>query len=137
MGRKVFQDFAHVLCQKFIEVPSNADLVNLVILGDGKLELDITAQKAIHNRCPISPLPYMNGAREWLDGRLAEFLIPPGEFIGAAITVDYTVLLKRDPPLHWLSARYDFACIGMIRAKDREYTSCMKATKEWGLGQLL
>jgi hypothetical protein len=29
MARKAFQDFAHVLCQKLIEVLSTKDLVNL------------------------------------------------------------------------------------------------------------
>ena len=126
-----------MLCQKFIEVPSSADLVNLAIFGDGKLELDITTRKASHNRAPISPLPYMNEARDWLEGRLTELLIPPQEFISAALTVDYTVTLQRKPPLDWLSAQYNFACIGVIRARDREYTSSMSATKEWGLGQLI
>jgi hypothetical protein len=137
MARKVFQDFAHVLCQKFIEVPSSADLVNLVIFGDGRLELDITTRKANHNRAPISPLSYMNEAHKWLEGRLTELLIPSQELVGAALTVDYTVTLQRKPPLNWLSAQYDFACIGVIRAHDREYTSSMKATKKWGLGQLI
>jgi hypothetical protein len=103
----------------------------------GKLELDITTCKASHNHAPISPLPYMNGAREWLEGRLTELLIPAGEFISAALIVGYTVTLQCKPPLHWLSAQYAIACIGMIRAHDREYTSSMKATKEWGLGQLV
>ena len=32
MARKVFQHFAQVLCQRFVEVPSNRDLINLAVL---------------------------------------------------------------------------------------------------------
>jgi hypothetical protein len=135
MARKIFQDFAHVLCQRFIEVPSNADLVRLAILGDGKLELNLSRWKATHNRAAISPLPYMNGAREWLEGRLAELEIPSGELVSAILTVDYTVYLyRRPPPIQWLNAQFDFSCTGVIRAPDREYLSNIKAKKEWGLG---
>ena len=32
VARKVFQHFAQVLCQRFVEVPSNRDLINLAVL---------------------------------------------------------------------------------------------------------
>ena len=38
MARKVFQHFAQVLCQRFVEVPSNRDLINLAILGGGRID---------------------------------------------------------------------------------------------------
>ncbi len=75
----------------------------------------------------------MNAAREWIEGRLAELQIPSRELVGAILTVDYTVNLHRQPPLQWLNAGFDFSCIGVIRAPDREYVSSMKAKKEWGL----
>src|SRR5262245_6632669 len=58
MGRKAFQDFAHILCQRFIEVPTNHDLVNLFIFGGGTMILDVLAQKATVNGLPVKPLPY-------------------------------------------------------------------------------
>ena len=130
MARKVFQDFAHVVCQKFIEVPSNTDLVKLAVLGDGKLELDLIAGKASHNRGAISPLPYMKETREWIECRLTELQIPSVELLSATLVAEYTVTLHRLPPLHWLSAKFEFACTGIIRASDREYVSEMKANKE-------
>ena len=121
MGRKVFQDFAHVLCQKFVEVPSNRDLVNLAIFGDGTLELDLTARKAMHNRAPVEPLPYVDNMRGWLEQRLVELRIDNSELARAALTVEYTVALSRmapDPgrtaPLPGLSALFDFACTGVV-----------------------
>ena len=66
MARKVFQDFANVLCQKFVDLPTNMDLVNLLILGGGTLVLDITGRKATINRGPVEPLPYAEWARTWL-----------------------------------------------------------------------
>jgi hypothetical protein len=137
MARKVFQDFAHVLCQKFIEVPFNTDLVNLVIFGDGTLQLDLLAGKAIHNRAPIAPLAYMKALRAWLESRLAELEVPPQEMTAALLAVDYTVHLHRRPSLNWLCAEFKFECTGIIRAPDREYESSMRATRDWGLGQLV
>ncbi len=142
MGRKVFQDFAHVLCQKFVEVPSNRDLVNLVIFGDGTLELDLLARKAMHNRAPVEPLPYVDHVRVWLDQRLAELRIDSSELISAALTVEYTVALSRldlpgqTAPLPGLSAAFDFACTGTIESADRKYTSTLKARKRWSLGSV-
>jgi hypothetical protein len=79
MGRKVFQDFAHVLCQKFVEVPSNRDLVNLALLGDGVLRLDITGRRATHNGFPIEPLPFTEQSLLWIESRLHELAIPRAE----------------------------------------------------------
>jgi hypothetical protein len=138
MGRKVFQDFAHVLCQKFTEVPSTRDLVNLIIFGDGTLEMDLTANKARHNQYPVSPLPYMEEARRWLDTRLKELEIPDPALMRAALLVEYTVILSRTPSLGpaGLSAKFDFACTGVIEAPDRKYTSTLKTQKNWGVGQV-
>jgi hypothetical protein len=137
MARKVFQDFAHVLCQKFIETPSNSDLVNLAIFGDGMLQVDFLAGQASHNRAPISPLAYMKSVRTWLERRLAELEIPPQEMAAAHLAVDYTVHLHRRPDLGWLCAEFKFECTGLVRAPDREYVSSMGANRDWGLGQLL
>jgi hypothetical protein len=105
MGRKVFQDFAHVLCQKFVEVPSNRDLVNLAILGDGVLRLDITARKATHNGFAIEPLPFVEESLRWIESRLDELAIPRGELSGANLTVDSRVKLHRKPGVPFLTSR--------------------------------
>ena len=133
MARKHFQDFAYVLCQKFIELPSNKDLVNLVLLGDGTLELDLTARRAMHNRAPVEPLPYADVARAWLDNRLTDLRIPVDELVKSALIINYRVTLSRKPPLHWLSAEFDFSCTGLVEAPDRKYESTLTAKKEWGL----
>lgn len=75
MGRRVFQNSAHVLCQKFVEVPSNRDLVNLAMLGDGVLRLDITGRKATHNGLAIEPLPFAEQYLLWKESRLIELAI--------------------------------------------------------------
>jgi hypothetical protein len=134
VARKVFQDFAHVLCQRFIEVPSNRDLVNLVILGGGTLALDIIGRKATCNRYPVQPLPYSEDARGWLESQMKTRKIPTDELIGASLIVEYVVDLSR-----WQSdpipvAKFDFACTGSITSPDRQYTSVLKAEKTWGLG---
>ena len=126
MARKVFQDFAHVLCQRFIETPSNKDLVNLVVLGGGTLTLDIMTQKATCNRFPINPLPYSEDARNWIASQIA--------MIGAGLTVEYTFDLSRKAALSIMPiAKFDFACTGSITSRNRQYVSVLKAQKTWGL----
>jgi hypothetical protein len=131
MARKVFQDFANVLCQKFVELPTNRDLVNLVILGDGKLVLEVTAGRATHNRYPIETLPYGDWARAWLGERMSALQIPKEQLVHAILTVDYTVTLVRKPGM--LIGQFAFACAGIIEAPDRTYESSLEAKKEWGL----
>ena len=134
MARKVFQDFAHVLCQRFIEVPSNRDLVNLVILGSGTLVLDITGRKAAWNRYPIEPLPYSEDARVWLQTQMQDRKIPGNELVEASLLIEYVVDFTRKLNAPMPSAKFQFACTGSIASPDRQYTAALKAEKEWGLG---
>jgi hypothetical protein len=133
MARKVFQDFAHVMCQKFVDAPSNADLIALVIFGSGRLELDVAAGKHWHNRAPIDAFPYVGEMRRWLEQRMRALDIAPAELASAALTVDYSVTLSRKPPLNWLIADFDFSCTGIIDAPERRYTSTLTSHKTWGL----
>ncbi|KRR26865.1 hypothetical protein CQ14_32620 [Bradyrhizobium lablabi] len=133
VARKVFQDFAHVLCQRFIEVPSNKDLVNLVLLGGGTLALDIVMRKATCNRCHIEPLPYAADARGWLDSQMTKQNIPIEELVGATLVVEYDVSLSRKPENPVLPmAKFHFACTGSISSPDRVYTSVL-TEKLWAL----
>jgi hypothetical protein len=137
VARKVFQDFAHVLCQRFIEVPSNRDLVNLALLGSGELVMDIMIGKATFNRYPIQPLPYAADARLWIEQQLEARAISPSEIVSVLLAVTYTVELQRkwqDFPI--LSATFEFSVKGMIGAPDRQYLSSMEAKKAWGLSQV-
>jgi hypothetical protein len=134
VARKVFQDFAHVLCQRFIEVPSNRDLVNLVLLGGGTLILDLMKRKATCNRYAITPLPYSEDARGWLDSQMVKRKIPIEELVGASLTVEYAVEFSPKSNIPIPTAKFDFACTASIASPDRVYTSVLKAQKTWGLG---
>jgi hypothetical protein len=133
MGRKVFQDFAHVLCQKFIETPSNRDLVNLALLGDGVLRLDITSDRATHNGIAVERLPFTADSLLWLESRLQQLAIPRTELQGATVTVESRVKLYRQPGHPYLSVDLALACSASVRAPDREYVSSLTAEKTWGL----
>ena len=133
MGRKVFQDFAHVLCQKFLEVPSTRDLVNLALFGDGVLDMNFVTRYTTHNRLPVEPLPFMDIARDWLDVRLSELTLPKAELVGASLTVEYTVALSRRAHMPGMSALYNFTCTGVVEAIDRSYSAMLQAEKTWGL----
>jgi hypothetical protein len=122
------------MCQRFIEVPSNRDLVNLVILGGGTLVMDIITRKATCNRFLIEPLPYVEDARRWLFSRMVEHKISNEQLAGASLTVEYAVELSRksDIPIFPV-AKFDFACSASITSPDRLYTSTLAAEKTIGL----
>jgi len=133
MGRKVFQDFAHVMCQMFIESPSNRDLANLAILGNGRLELLFIEDRATHNGVAIEPLPFAEEWRLWAIKRMAVSEINSELLIAASLTVEYEVHLSRKSGLGWLCANYAFKVSSLVQASDRSYTAAMNAEKEWGL----
>jgi hypothetical protein len=133
MARKVFQHFAHVLCQRFIEVPSNKDLASLVLFGTGTLVLDLTAQRATWNRHPVDPLPYAEEARRWLYDQMEQRKIPVEQLVSASLVVEYVVELTRKLNYPFPIAGFDFSCTGSIVSPDRQYTSAQKARKVWGL----
>lgn len=140
MARKIFQDFAHVLCQRFIEVPSNRDLVNLFLLGSGILELNIMGGPSwfSYDGCsyPIEPFPYCSDARTWLDRRMAVHGIDTSQLAGASLTVDCSVdVLPRK--MVFTIARFDLCCVGTIKSPDRSYTAKLSAQRTWGLGTVV
>lgn len=122
-----------MMCQKFIERPSARDIVHLAILGPGRLELNLTEGKAVHNDHAIEPLPFSADWNSWVGARMAELNIPADELKRASLIVNYTVELSRSRGVGWLCATYDFECVGLVEAQDRAYTSNRKGHKEWGL----
>ena len=136
MGRKHFQDLANVMCSKFVDCPSNTDLVDLAILGDGVLELFITEGRAMHDRHAITPLAFASEWLLWAESRLEALRIPRTALHAATLRVQYTVTLERSPALSWLTARFRFGCLGLLMSVDREYRAELSAEKTWGLGQV-
>lgn len=136
MARKHFQDFANVLCKKFVESPRNTDLVDLAIFGSGCLELRITEKRGTHDGHAINPLAFATEYLEWLEWRLDELRIPRDEMRSAMLRVNYTAELTRTSSLKWLGCKFAFDCTGIITAVDREYRSELHAETRWGLGQV-
>lgn len=122
-----------MLCQRFIEAPSNRDLVNLAILGDGILQLAITDGKATHNNLAVKPFPYSAESLTWLRSRLADEHIPTDELRGAVLTVEYKVALRRKETLGWLLIDLKLTCHASVRSVDRKYEARLTADKSWGL----
>ena len=133
MGHKVFQDFAHVLCQKFVDLPSNRDLVNLAILGSGKLTLLVTEGRASHNGIAIQPLPYAELWLAWVKDRMRTLRIAETELTRAQLVADCRVELERQPGTGFLCVKLALACEGTVSAPDRVYSATYQGEKRWGL----
>jgi hypothetical protein len=135
VARKIFQDFAHVFCQRFIEVPSPLDLVNLYILDVGRLDFDILAARARFNDYPVDPFPCMCKARLWLEERLVSENIPRSELIGATLKVTFRTTVDRSR-LPFPSAKFNLACESQIVSPDRSYAASIEAEKAWGISPI-
>ena len=118
-----------MICQRFVEVPSNRDLVNLVILGGGQLMLDILGRKAICNGLPVTPLPYSEDARMWLEAQMQKRGIPMEQLVGVILVIEYDVELSRRPYVPIPTANFKFNCTASIASPDRQYTSSLSAEK--------
>ena len=137
MARKVFADFAHVLCQRFVETPSNRDLVNLALWGGGTLFLDIIGKRATFEDFPVTPLPYSVAALVWLEEQMVRMSIPREELSGAELMVRYTVTMTlRSRGMPMPEASFSFSCVGSVVSTNRTYTSNLQAEKVWGLGEV-
>jgi len=115
MARKVFADFAHILCQRFVETPSNRDLVNLALWGGGTLFLDIIGKRATFEDFPVTPLPYSVATLVWLEEQLVRRSIPREELSGAGLMVRYTVtMILRPLGMPMPEASFSFSCFGTV-----------------------
>lgn len=107
--------------------------MNLALVGSGIWMLDIMMRKAQWNTFPMSPLPYVEDARDWLRSQMEKRAIPAEQLSGAGLIVECVVELGKKPDWPFPSANFDFVCTGIVISPDRQYTSVFKAQKVWGL----
>jgi hypothetical protein len=77
--------------------------------------LDIIGQKATCNRYPVTPLPYSEDARGWLESQMKGRKIPTDELIGASLIVEYAVDLSRKQNDPIPVGKFDSRCRGPNR----------------------
>jgi hypothetical protein len=136
MGRKVFQGFAYVLCQKFVNSSSNRDLVNLAILGSGKLVLFITEGQATHNGHAVEPLPFGEDWLAWVAARMAALRISREDMKSARLEAECDVEMGRSDGLGWLYIKLKVACTGVVESSDRTYVATCHGNLTYGLGSV-
>jgi len=137
VGHKVFQEFAHAMCQMFTGSPQNGDLIDLLILGPGTLRMDFLTRRSTHEGIAVQNIPFVDRWADWSAGRLGDLEIPADELREAVLVVEYRVEpYYQELGMGWLCARYNLDCSGLVAAPDRRYEMDVHHEQEWGLSQI-
>src|SRR5215471_10204721 len=135
MRRKVLQDFATALCQKFIDLPNGDDLASFVEFGSGTYDLDILNGDSTHNGRPIAPLRICGEYREWLLNQQTKHGVPPGILrVGMRISALISDIRAKTSYGHvFRSAHFNFECHSEIQTDEKTYSGHKRGAKIWGL----
>ena len=134
MRRKVLQDFANVLCQRFIDLPSGYDLATFVHLGSGFYLLDILNGNCSRDGLPIPPLMTCTEYRDWLQVQFAKrniALEPLRISMGVNILVS-DVRVRTSFGHVFASAFFECSCRSEIRTDEKTYSGHHRGAKAWG-----
>jgi hypothetical protein len=135
MQRKILQDFANVLCQRFIDLPNGDDLAAFAHLGSGSYELDILNGNCKRDGLEIPPLKMCAEYREWLLEQQKKRGVPPG-ILRVNMRIIASILDKTTHSSYghvFPSAHFDFACHSEIQTDEKTYLGNKHGSKTWGL----
>jgi|SRR5215813_4453926 len=135
MRRKTLQDFANVLCQRFIDLPNGDDLASLAHLGSGTYDLDILNGGCTREGVPIPSLKMCDEYREWLSEQEGKRGIPPG-ILRVNIRIRVSISDQRVKTSYghvFPSAHFDFDCRSEIQTDEKTYSGHKQGSKTWGL----
>jgi hypothetical protein len=135
MRRKILQDFANVLCQRFIDLPNGHDLAAFVHLGSGSYTLDILSGNCTRDGLPIPSLRMCNEYREWLLEQQTKHGVPPG-ILGVSMRITVSISDERTKTSYghvFPSAHFEFDCHSEIQTDEKIYSGHKHGSKTWGL----
>jgi hypothetical protein len=137
MRRKVLQQFANMLPQRFLDLPSGYDLARFARLSAGTLEIDFLSGECRHNGAPVAPFETCAEYRAWVDREAERHHIPREGLALVAMTVDFVVgdvemkhLFRHD----FRSAVFRFDCRSEVQTDEKTYASHQTAEQRWGYG---
>ena len=134
MRRKVFQDFANLFCQKFIDLPDGYDLATFVHLGSGFYLLDIINGNCSRNGLSIPPLMTCKEYRDWLQVQLNKRSTPLESLqisMGINVVVS-NVRVKTSFGHIFASAFFEHNCRSEIRTDEKTYSGHHRGAQAWG-----
>jgi hypothetical protein len=135
MRRKILQDFANVLCQRFIDLPNGYDLASFAQLGSGHYDLDILSGSCTREGLPIPSLKMCDEYRQWLLEQQSKQGVPPG-ILRVSMRIDVSISEKSVKTSYghvFPSALFDFDCHSEIQTDEKAYSGHKQGSKKWGL----
>lgn len=132
MRRKVFQDFANVFCQRFIDLPSGYDLAAFARHGSGIYLADILSGESSLDGKPIPRLRTCDDYKEWLFVQLDKRGIPHEAirlaFLRIHVVVD-KVRIRSSYGHQSADAQVSFDCQSEINTDEKSYAGRMGGIK--------
>lgn len=137
MRRKIFNDFANVLCQKFVDLPNGYDLATLAKLGSGVVSINILTDQCFFEESPIEPLRTCAEHRQWLQIQLAKRQLSLAVFESISMSVEFRVtdtILDKPYGHDFRHADFWLKCTSEIRTPEAKYNGSSERQKKWGYG---
>jgi hypothetical protein len=133
MRRKVLQDFANTLSQRFVDLPSGFDLATFAQLGSGCYSLDLFTGVCTRDGESIAELKTCADGRGWLEAQLASHRVPSG-LAGACMRVEVTVSdvgVKRSYGHVKAWATFALSCTTELSTDEKQYIGHEARTRAW------
>ena len=134
MRRKVFQDFANVFCQEFIDLGSGHDVATFVARGTGTYAMNLLTGECMHDGASIPELKACREYRDWLAEQMTKRGVPPG-LLSAVLAVRVVVrngVVRESYGKRFGSADFEFDCRAELKTDEKVYVGQQAGTRSWG-----
>src|SRR2546423_1721187 len=124
MRRKVLQDFANTVSQRFLDLPEGYDLAAFAHYGSGLYHADLLSGACTRNEYPIPSLHLCGVYKEWLIQQCLSHRVALVEIrsIDVEIAVAVRGATTRDSYGHrFATAHFDLNCICQIKTDEKTY----------------
>jgi hypothetical protein len=135
LRRKIFQHFANMLPQRFLDLPSGFDLAVFAKHRRGVATFDVLNGRSEIDGTPVADLRTGAEYRAWLAKELAAHRISSSMLVSVELTVAFVVedIQAKESYGHvFRSANFTFECTSTLRTDEKSYQRHSKGTQAWG-----
>jgi len=133
--RKVFQHFANMLPQRFLDLPSGFDLAVFAKYRQGVATFNVLNGEANIDGVPDSNLRTGSEYQAWLLKELEAHHVSPDALLSASLVVSFLVEnieIKESYGHVFRSAHFTFRCSSAINTDEKTYEGQSEGSKAWG-----
>jgi hypothetical protein len=133
--RKVFQHFANMLPQRFLDLPSGFDLAVCAKHRRGVATFNVLNGQSAIDGAPVADLRTGGEYQAWVVKELESHHIAQSALLSAELTVAFVVediQVKESFGHVFRSAHFSFECTSTLRTDEKSYACHREGAKPWG-----